>query len=187
MFGLYASRMCGVSAYLLCDSFKKRSPKIDERKKECECFRILFSNTFEPFHHCEHYAHGNKANDKEHRPCLPDGEFVVHQRANPEKQIANGRCAKPKALAKALHVLGSHFRHERKSERRDEKLCDSEEEIEKDEYPRTCFHGCHRIGIGESLGTEFGARRIALIIAVNGKEKVSDAGKSHTDSDFTRS
>ena len=98
---------------------------------------MLLCHSFKPFHHCEHNAHRDDADSEEHGPCYPDGSLVVDQRADPEHEVADGGGSEPQTLTETLHVLGCYFGYEGESERRDEQLGYSHEEIVQDEYPGT--------------------------------------------------
>ena len=112
-----------------------RKPRVGFRQP---CIGILlFGNSFEPFDHGEHSAHGDGTYYEEYAPALPDRNSVVKQRTYPQKQISNSGCTEPQTLAEPLHVFGSHFGNERKPQRRDEQFCNREEEIKHNKYPRT--------------------------------------------------
>ena len=77
----------------------------------------LFGYAFEPLDHAEHDCHRNKANHEEYGPAFPKVPSIVHERANPQEEVADGSGAEPQTLTKTLQVLRCHFRHERESER----------------------------------------------------------------------
>lgn len=112
--------------------------------------QVLFGNPLEPFHHTEHNAHRDDADREEYSPSHPNRISIVDERTNPEQQIAYGRCTEPQTLAKALEMLGSNFRNERQTERRNEQLCHSQEEVEYEEHPRSCLES-GRSAAGRSL------------------------------------
>ena len=53
----------------------------------------LFCDPFKPLHHSKHYKHGNKADNQEHTPSLPDRPLVIHQRAKEQQEVAD--CGSP--------------------------------------------------------------------------------------------
>ena len=86
-------------------------------------------------------------------------------------------------MAKALEMLGSNFRNERQTERRNEQLCHSQEEVEYEENPRSCLES-GRLGSREIL--ERLGRRITIDDLDYGHEKECQSGQTHTDSDLAR-
>ena len=91
--------------------------------------RLLRCYALKPFDHAEHDAHGEQADGEEDAPCVGDGPLVVHERANPQQQVAHGGGAEPQAQAPARQVLGSDLRDEAQAQRRDEELGHGEEEV----------------------------------------------------------
>ena len=69
----------------------------------CGCY------SFKPFYHGEHGSHGDETYDEEDAPADPEGEGVVHQRSDPEQEVAQCGGAEPESLTESLHVGGCYF------------------------------------------------------------------------------
>ena len=77
-------------------------------------------------------------------------------------------------MAKALEMLGSNFRNERQTERRNEQLCHSQEEVEYEEHPRSCLESgrlCSR-EILERLGRRITDEDLAEVMKRLAKDKM---------------
>lgn len=71
--------------------------------------KCLFCNAFKPFDHAEHDTHGNEADHEEYGPAHPYGPLIVHQRANPQEEVAYGCGTEPQALTETLQVFGGYL------------------------------------------------------------------------------
>lgn len=145
---------------------------------ECGFFT---SYTLKPFNHAKHDYHGKQANGCEHNPSNPDGELVVQQRTNPKEAVTHCGGTEPETLAETEKVLGSNLGDEAETQRTDEKLSNGHEEVVKNQHP------CASLEASSSLdveGLELGCRRIALHVAEDGHEKISNGCDTHTDGDF---
>ena len=80
----------------------------------------LLGDLLKPFQHAEHDEHGDEADGQEDGPALPNGHLVIHQRTDPEEEVANGGGAEPETLTEALQMFRGDFRDEREAQRRDE-------------------------------------------------------------------
>lgn len=58
-------------------------------------FYRLLGDAFEPLNHAEHDCHRNEAYYQEYGPALPEIPCVVHQRTNPQEEVADGCSAEP--------------------------------------------------------------------------------------------
>ena len=90
-----------------------------------------------PLNHTKHNTHRYEAYCKEYGPANPDRCCVVDKWTNPEQEVTDSRSTEPQALAETEHMLRRNLRHERKTEWRDEELCNGKEEVEYEEHPRT--------------------------------------------------
>lgn len=73
------------------------------------CVTFLLCHAFKPFHHAEHDAHRDEADDEEYCPANPDWPCIIHKRANEDKEIADGCSTEPKTLAQTNHVTWSNL------------------------------------------------------------------------------
>ncbi len=114
----FTSRQCGIHRRMPCEVMDVRSKRwrtcaassapMPAAKKACQAGHALsglgfplktcsapalLGDTFQPLHHAEHNPHRHEADDEECRPALPNGHFVVHQRANPQEEVPDGRRA----------------------------------------------------------------------------------------------
>ena len=146
---------------------------------------LLHGDLLQPLDHAEHDSHGDEAYHHEYEPAHPlTAEAVVHQRADPDEEVADCCSAEPQTLADTLQVLGSHLRYEGQSEGRDEQLSHSEEEVCDDQHPGSGLDG---ILSGYVPASELLAGGIAHNEGEDGEEEVGNSGYEHTDSDLPRS
>ena len=66
---------------------------------------MLLCYFLKPLDHAEHNAHCQEAHAEEHAPAGPQRHLVVHQRADPQEEVAHRGGAEPESLAKSEKVL----------------------------------------------------------------------------------